>query len=152
MKKRILTFILKKDLICKMNNNMYNLDLLIREINEYEDEVNKVIKFDDVENSEYVKELFINFNLEEIFISVENDEIMQTDTVYVLFIVKRKKLLLTSDFNYGFYYNSSNESTGFFDVGSSEEGENYWLGFHYKYHTEQLKNNWWYYEMRYYQS
>ncbi len=149
-KERILTFILKTDLKCKINNNMYNLDLLIREINGYEGEVHKVIEFDDVENNECVKELFNNFDLEEIYISVDNDEILQTDTVYVLFIVKNKKLLLTPYFSYGIYYNSSDEPIGFFDVGPSEEGENYWLGFHYKYHTKQLKNKWWYYDIRYY--
>lgn len=146
------SFLLKEILVYKVNNNMDSLKQLINDINSYESEINKVIKFEDTEDSEYLRELFINLDLDEIVICVDDDKISKCKDIYVLFIVKRTKLLLLSDLNYGFYYTNQNQSIRLFNIMPSEEGENFWLGFHYKYHTEQFKDNWWYYELKYIKS
>lgn len=152
IKEKVITFLLKEILVDKVNDNIDSLNQLINDVNSYENEVNIVIRFEDTENTEYLRELFSDLNLDEIVISVDDNEISQLKDIYVLFVIKRKKLLLLSDLNYGFYYTNQNQSTGLFNIMSSEEGENFWLGFHYKYHTEKFKDNWWYYELRYIKS
>lgn len=152
VKEKGVSFLLKESLVYKINNNMDSLNQLINDVNSYDSEVNIVIKYEDIKDTEYLRELFIDFDLEKIVICVDDNKISQCKDTYVLFVVKRKKLLLSPDLNYGFYYTSQNQSTRLFNIMPSEEGENFWLGLHYKYHAEKFKDNWWYYELRYLKS
>lgn len=110
---------------------MDSLNQLINDVNSYESEVNIVIKYEDIKDTEYLRELFIDLDLDKVVICVDDNKISQYKDTY------------------GFYYASQNQSTRLFNIMPSEEGENFWLGLHYKYHAEKFKDDWWYYELKY---
>ena len=143
-------FIMKKSIMDEIEKNKSNLDLLLSEIEEIEESTCILYDSIEVENNEYLRELFINCNLDEIRIHISSEEYLQVDGTFIYFLKKTKQKFGTGT-RYGFYYTELNETIGFGGIDAFKEGENItWFGVHYKYHAEQIKDNWWYYEIKFY--
>ena len=56
-----------------------------------------------------------------------------------------------ADTYYGFYYTKFNKPIGFEGIiPYDEEDISSWFGLHYKYRTEPIIDNWWFFEMKMY--
>lgn len=144
-------FFIKKSIMAEVIKNEYNLDLLLNEIEEIKEDTCIVINSANVENDEYLRELFVNHNLKEIHIQISTDKNLQRDGTFIFFMKEGNQQFKAVTY-YGFYYTKFNKPIGFEGIIPYNEEKNIssWFGLHYKYHTEPIKDNWWYYEMKMY--
>lgn len=134
--------------VCK---NESTLEELVADISERSDLQNihrserggNTIVYKDLDNPLFTK-VFNKFHL--IMISNGLDRL---EDQYVAFYISSNASLLWNGYSYGFYYSSSNEPIdvvyGKKKCETEFEGE---IGFysHYYYKTNQIAENWWYYE------
>ncbi|MBO5055712.1 MAG: hypothetical protein J6C64_05070 [Lachnospiraceae bacterium] len=151
IKGKICSFFMTEVITNLVMENENNLNMLVDNLESNEDEVHTTLQISDVEDIEYLKVLFNKCNLQEIFISVNRDNMINNKGTYIFFMTDKNKRLMPSNVEYGFYYTELNEPTRYWGLFPYKEGEKIsYFGMCYQYHTEQIKDNWWYYEMKFY--
>lgn len=151
IKGKISSFFMKEIISDKITENENSLSMLLDNLENDEKAVHMVIQQSDAEDTIYLRDLFINFNLQEIFISVNKDIILDDKGTYVFFPINKNKLSMSLDVEYGFYYTELNKPIRYYGLLPYKDGEkSTYFGMCYQYHTEKIKDNWWYYEIKFY--
>lgn len=152
---KVLLFKLRKETIRNVLQYQEDLNLLIEDklftyeerfivaeesANEY------AIEYSALKNEELNK-IFEKMQLEKISIGMLRSE-NNTEKPFVFFSI-RNTVPQIKNIEYGFYYTEADKPTGYMDIVNYEGNavESSFWGINYRYKTEKIKDNWWYYEM-----
>lgn len=83
IKEKICSFFMTEVITNLVMENENNLNMLVDNLESNEDEVHATLQISDVEDIEYLKELFNKCNLQEIFISVNRDNMINNKGTYI---------------------------------------------------------------------
>lgn len=149
IKGKVCSFFMKEIISDKIMENENNLGMLLDNLEKDEKVIHMTIQQSDAEGTMYLRELFMNCNLQEIFITMDKDVILNDKGSYIFFPINKSKMSLGVE--YGFYYTEFNKPISYYGVLPYEDGEkSIYFGMCYQYDTEPIKDNWWYYEIKFY--